>query len=274
MLLACVALATVAQTLTGFAFGLIFLSLAATLDLATVPDAANVATVLSLVNAGTYLRARREPLPWGLMRPALISSAVLVVVGLALLHWLSGAAAQWLRGLLGVSIIACAAALMLRGHLRTEVAPPRVFAGVGAISGLLGGLFGTSGPPIVFLLYRQPLPADLIRRCLLLMFASNALIRLCVVLPGGGFSLRSVVLAVLALPVVHFFTGQGLRLQPKVPVQVMRWAVAMLLMGTGASLVVTALRGMIPDPAAATASYEVQGTRFIIPSAHESTWPH
>ena len=195
------------------------------------------------MNAVSYLRARREPLPWQLMRPALISSAIFVVVGLALLHWLTGAASQWLRGLLGVSIVACAVALMMRGPQRTEVAPPRVFAGVGAISGLLGGLFGTSGPPIVYLLYRQPLSADLIRRCLLLMFAANALIRLCVVLPGGGFSLRSVVLAALALPVVHIFTAQGLRLQPKVPVQVIRWAVAVMLMGTGVSLVVTALRG-------------------------------
>ncbi|MCW5637599.1 MAG: sulfite exporter TauE/SafE family protein [Rubrivivax sp.] len=79
--LACVALATTAQTLTGFAFGLIFLSLMAALDLASVADAANVATVLTLVNALTYLRAHRQAPPWRLMKPALASSSVGVVAG-------------------------------------------------------------------------------------------------------------------------------------------------------------------------------------------------
>lgn len=241
--LGCVALATVAQTLTGFAFGLIFLSLMATLDLASVPDAANVATVLTLVNAVTYFHSHRQAPPWRLMRPALASSCVCVVAGLALLHWLSTAAAQALKGLLGLAIVACALALAARSRMRATLAPPRAFAAAGAVSGLMGGLFGTSGPPIVYHLYRQPLAPDVVRRCLLLMFSSNALMRLVLVVPAGGFSLRALLLAGLAIPVVHLFTRLALRLQSRVPAQALRWSVAALLVATGASLIATALRG-------------------------------
>lgn len=240
--LGCVALATTAQTLTGFAFGLIFLSLMAALDLASVADAANVATVLTLVNALTYLRAHRQAPPWRLMKPALASSSVGVVAGLALLNWFSTTAAQALKGLLGLAIVACALALVARGRVRADVAPPRSFALAGAVSGLMGGLFGTSGPPIVYHLYRQPLAPEVVRRCLLLMFAFNALMRLALVLPTGGFSLRALLLTSMAVPVVHLFTRLALRLQPHVPAQALRWGVAGLLVLAGSSLMAGAWR--------------------------------
>lgn len=240
--LLCVAVATFAQTLSGFAFGLVFLSLVASFDLASVADAANVATVLTLANAWAYFRAHRQPLPWPLMKPAILTSCVGVGLGLLLLHRLSAGATTMLKLLLGGVIVLCALVLLRRGAVRPTLAPPRQFAVVGLVSGLMGGLFGTSGPPIVYHLYRQPLGLDVVRRGLLLMFAANALTRIALNVPTGGFSLRAVLLAAIALPLVQLLTRLALRLQPHVPANVLRWGVAALLVATGGSLVLGALR--------------------------------
>ena len=141
--MACVGLATYAQNLTGFAFSLILLGLVSVFDIASVNDAANAATVLSLINAWTYFRARPGPVPWQLMKPALNGSTVGVIVGLMLLVWLSGSAVSWLRGLLGVSILICAVLLLLQGKPLPAVSGRTSFALIGGLSGVLGGLFST-----------------------------------------------------------------------------------------------------------------------------------
>ena len=93
----CVALGTWVQNLTGFAFSLLLQGMVATLNVASVADTANAATVLSLTNAWTYFRAHRVTPPWQLMKPALISGPIGVVAGLLMLGWLSGNAIEWLR---------------------------------------------------------------------------------------------------------------------------------------------------------------------------------
>lgn len=58
LFLLCVALATCAQNLSGFAFALILLGLAGLLELAPLANVATVATVLALANALVALRER------------------------------------------------------------------------------------------------------------------------------------------------------------------------------------------------------------------------
>ena len=145
--MACVALATYAQNLTGFAFSLILLGLVSVLHVASVSDTANAATVLSLINAWTYFRARPGVVPWQLMKPALNGSTVGVIVGLMLLTWLSGSAVDWLRGLLGVSILGCAVLLVLQAKPLPVVSGSRSFAVIGGLSGVLGGCSPARGRP-------------------------------------------------------------------------------------------------------------------------------
>ena len=247
--MACVALATYAQNLTGFAFGLILLGLTASLHIAPVADAANAAMVLTLVNAWTYFRASREPPPWQLMRPTLGASLVGVAIGVALLGWLGGNAIAWLRALLGLSILGCAALLLLQGKPLTRLSGRLSFSVVGLLSGLLGGLFASSGPPLVYHLYRQPLPRELVRHGLLLVFAFNAAVRLALVLPTGQFSLHSLVLATCAIPVVYAAT----RLHHRHPVTLrpglLKALVAGLLCASGGTLLVTAWRAIVAGTA-------------------------
>jgi uncharacterized membrane protein YfcA len=235
--LLCVAVAAYAQTLTGFAFALILLSAVAVFDLAPVADAANAAMMLTLVNAYTYFRHDRQPLPWRMMRPALITSLCFTVVGVVVLMWLSNHAAQWLKVLLGGVIIACALSLMLHGKPRKTLSTPTGFGIAGALSGLLGGMFGTAGPPIVYLMYRQPLEHNVIRRALLVIFASNSALRLLAVGASGALTLRSLLLCVLSVPIVHYVTIFTARRPPPMSARSLRAGVSWLLVVSGVLLV-------------------------------------
>lgn len=237
---ACVALATFAQNLTGFAFGLILLGLTASLHVASVADAANAAMVLTLVNAWVSFRSQRLAPPWRLMRPTLLGSTVGVAAGVALLGWLSGNAVAWLRGLLGLSIATCAGLLLLQAGTRQRPSTPAAFAGVGLLSGLLGGLFSSSGPPLVYQMYREPLDRDLVRQALLLVFAFNSLVRLCLVVPSGQFSAHALLLAACAVPVVYGVTRLQIRYPTHLRPATLKALVAGLLLAAGASLLVSA----------------------------------
>ena len=237
LFLVCVAVATYVQTLTGFAFGLVLLSLVATFDLASVVDAANTATVLTLANAVAFFRAERQPPPWRMMRPALIASLFTVLLGVLLLRWISETSSDWLKTALGIAIVVCAIALIARKSQAERVGRPSGFAMAGALSGLMGGLFGTSGPPIVYHLYRQPLASDVVRRALLVMFASNAGVRLVLVVVSIGMSPRALLLSVLSVPVVHVATRLTLKAPSPISPAAMRMVVAGLLVMTGVAMV-------------------------------------
>lgn len=242
--LASVALASYAQNLTGFAFSLILLGLVSVLHIASIADTANAAMVLTLVSAWTYFRTHRAPPPWALVRPAMVGSALGVAGGVALLGWLSGSSLVLLRALLGVCVLGCALLLVARGDQGAVPLKPWRFAWVGMLAGVLGGLFSTSGPPLVYYLYRQPLDRETVRRALLLLFAFGAAVRLVLVLPTGQFSLRAVLLAACAIPVVYGVTRWHHHMQPRWSVGTLQRVVAGLLGLTGVLLLVDAWRQM------------------------------
>jgi len=233
---ACVALATGIQNLTGFAFSLVLLGMLAMFELVPVIDAANAATVLTLMNAVSFFRLHRLQPEWRVIKPAILPSLVGVAAGVALLTWLSGNSVQWLRGMLGLAIVACALALLLDSQPRATVSGRPAFAIVGAISGLLGGLFSSAGPPMVYHLYRQPLSRDLVRQCLVLIFAINQVLRLILVVGTGHFSAYAVLLSAVALPVVHGVGWLQKRYMPPLEPVLLRRVVCALLLLSGGSL--------------------------------------
>ena len=234
--IACVALATCIQNMTGFAFGLVLLGLVAMFKLVPIVDAANAATVLTLVNAVSFFRLHKLQPQWRVMKPSILPSLLGVAAGVALLAWLSGNAVQALRGLLGLAILACAFALIVDAKPRETVSGKPAFAFVGALSGLLGGLFSSAGPPLVYHMYRQPLPRDLVRQCLVLIFAINQVLRLTLVVVSGHFSWFSVLLSASAVPVVHGVGWLQHRYMPPISATLTRRVVSGLLLLAGGSL--------------------------------------
>src|SRR5690606_7448661 len=98
-------------------------------------------------------------------------------------------------------------------------------------------MFGTSGPPIVYLLYQQPLDYLVVRRALILMFATSSSIRMLMVMASGTFTLRSVVLCGLSVPIVHCITTFTAGRPLPFSVRILRTGVSCLLLVTGAMLV-------------------------------------
>lgn len=238
----CVALAAYTQSVTGFAFGLVLLGLIGVLELVPLADAANASSILVIVNALVYLKHTTPRVHWQVLRLTLPSSFIGVLVGVLLLSWLSGNALQLLRALLGTSIILCSFLLLFQTQAMKSRSSSRSFVLIGGLSGIMGGLFSSSGPPMVYHLYRQPFEPEIIRQTLLVVFAANACLRLVTVISIDELSMQALILGVEAIPVVYVVTWWQARHPLRVRVQVIKRVVSGLLLFAGTALVWSAAR--------------------------------
>jgi hypothetical protein len=241
LFLLCVALATCAQSLSGFAFALILLGLAGLLELAPLADLANVATVLGLANALVALRGSRRHLDMPAFRDITLGGAVGILLGVLLLGWLSVNVTLLLRVLLGLTVMACAVIVLMETAALRERSSPGSFRLWGAVSGLLTGLFATGGPPLVYHFYRQPMALRTVRDTLVATLAASALLRLVVAIPAGQFSANALKLSLLAAPLVFGLSWWLERHPPGWSRPAVLRLVCTLLLLTGVGLVVPAL---------------------------------
>lgn len=245
LFLLCVALATCAQNLSGFAFALILLGLAGLLELAPLADLANVATVLALANALVALRRSGRTLDLPAFRDTTLGSAVGILAGVLLVGWLSAHVTQVLRVLLGLTVLVCAIVVLLQAATLRERSSAASFRVWGLISGLLTGLFSTGGPPLVYHLYRQPMQLRTVRDTLVATLAASSLIRLAMVLGTGQFSANALKLCLLAAPLVFGLSWWLERHPPGWSRQVVLRLVCALLLLTGIGLIVPALPWLV-----------------------------
>lgn len=246
--MALVGLAAFCQNLTGFAFGLIFVGVAGATGLMNIADAANVACLLSIINGVSYMRAYRFEPNWALLKPMLISSVLGVIGGvLLLLHWLSGNTLNGLRMLLGLVIVLCALLLLMQKKALDQPSGAIALWFAGISSGLLGGLFATPGPPMVYHLYRQPLDRLLVRHCLFAMFVSCSLLRAAMVVVEGQLNWAVMGWTALAFPVVTGVTWWSVRHPPALPKKLVEGLVCGLLILSGASLLWSGWKASQPE---------------------------
>lgn len=240
-LLALAAVASYMQTLTGFAMGLVLMGGIGLTGILHLPDAAVLVSVLTLSNAVQVLAKGWRDVAWTEFRLVVVSSIVTLFVGYGLLEFLAGASLDWVRLILGVVIIASSLQLLFRPQPLARRSPAPSFVAFGAVAGLMGGLFSTSGPPLVYHLYRQPLTHASVRETLVLVFAVNAAVRLGTVAAAGNLPPLSTWWALAALPVVAGSTFLARRWPPPVsPLTLRRVAFGLLLL-SGASLGLPAL---------------------------------
>jgi hypothetical protein len=239
-----VAGAVYAQALTGFALALILLGLVGATNLVPLPDAVNATTVLGFCTSWIFLYRRRALHIERVLMPTVVASAAGIVVGALMLVWLAGTAYQTLRLILGASIVACALSLWRAAKPLPSLSSPAVYAFTGGISGILAGMFAASGPPLVYLLYRQPKPVAWVRESLMVIFGLGTALRLLIVVPSGQFSLLSLQLAAEALPVVLVVTSYAARRPPPLSPRLLRGLVCGLLIATGLSMSISAFLTM------------------------------
>lgn len=238
LFVAVVLCAAYVQTVSGFALGLIAMGAVGVLHLAPIPFAALVISVLSLVNVATALRGRTADIRRATLTVSALAMVPMVLVGLAVLHWLESRSVEALRNLLGGFILVGGLLLMLRPHPRAAPAPRWMAAFWGAVAGLFGGLFSTAGPPIVFHLYREPIGIPAIRATLLAFFAAATLTRLTATGASGSITRDVLLWALVATPAVLAGTWAGRRYPPHVPDLAMRRFAFVLLAALGGALLI------------------------------------
>lgn len=240
-----VAGAVYAQALTGFALTLILLGLIGATNLVPLTDAVNASTVVGFCTAWTFLYRRRPLTFQRVLVPTIVASAIGTLAGAVLLTWLADTAYQALRFILGGSIVACALLLWHTAQPLPTLSSARAYAVTGGISGLMAGMFSAPGPPLVYLLYRQPMPLERIQEALMLIFGLGTALRLLIVVPTGQFSGLSLQLAIEALPVVILVTGYAARHRPPLSPRLFKALICLLLVGTGISMGASALVAML-----------------------------
>lgn len=243
-----VAIATYAQSVTGFALGLILIGLVGTTGVVPLTDAVNAAGVIAFANAAAFLYRQRPLRIERSLWAAVATGVPAAVAGIFLLTSLAGAAYEVVRLLLGVTIVSCSVLLWRAGMPLSKVSPWRAFAVAGGLSGLLGGMFAAPGPPLVYLMYRQPLPQPRVLQSLIVFFGVMALLRLAIAVPAAMFSLNAVALAAESLPVVFLVTFLAAGRPPPLPPRIIKSVVCLLLAVAGAGLAGAAASAIMAAP--------------------------
>ena len=130
--------AAYAQTLTGFAFGLITMGGVGLTGLLSLPDAAMIVSVLTLVNATQMLLKGWRDVAWREFSFVMTASIPLLFVGYWLLEWLAGTQADVLRLILGCVIIVSSLQLARKPEPLAKRSKDGSFLVFGAIAGLMG----------------------------------------------------------------------------------------------------------------------------------------
>jgi uncharacterized membrane protein YfcA len=174
--LACVllALAELVYVLLGFGAGLIAVGTLALF----LPDVTDVVVMLLLVNLPAEVaivhRSWRE-IRWGGVAVLLAGIAVGIPVG----GWLlSAAEPHYLLTGLGAVLIGVGLVFLVLPNRPHVVLPRWLEAPIGLVSGLLTGLFGTGGPPLVLHFQLQGLDKASFRGHLMTLFLAMSVVRI------------------------------------------------------------------------------------------------
>jgi uncharacterized protein len=228
------------QALSGFALGLIVLGSVTLLQLAPIPFTAAVISMISLANGGWVLTRHPRAIQWPSAGWALLGLVPAVGVGLALLAHMDDELPHVLRTLLGMVILLAGVVLMLKPHPHSQPSGGVSTFISGLAGGLLGGLFSTAGPPVVYHLYRQPWTLSAIRSTLLTIFVISTVVRIAWQTARGEMTWPMIETALYCTLPVLLAAHWGARIAPRIAPTHMRRLAFGLLALTGIGLVIPA----------------------------------
>ena len=235
----CLSAATLLQTLSGFGFGLLVVASFTLLDVLPLTATTFLVSLLGLVNSTTVVVKNRNAVKIPELKLMLYTGIPLMLLGFVLLEYMSAHLTQFLNFILGISILLCCALMLVKRKRTDRPSRPRSFLIAGGVSGLLGGLFSTSGPPLVFQCYKQSWSIEAIRSTLLAVFTIGGIVRVGIALFGTLPDLDIMFLIAAAIPLVLLVTHFSRRLTPYVDAKWIRIIAITLLGVSGISLVVT-----------------------------------
>lgn len=249
-MLAVMAAAGYFQTVTGFGLGMIVMGAASVLQLAPVATLAVLVSLVTLANSAVALPGRMQRMDWPAVRAATLGLLPSVVAGALLLDYLDRRAADLLQLLLGTVILYGGLGAAWRPEPLQRRSSQRSFFLSGVFGGLLSGLFGVSGPPLIFQFYRQPLRLAEIRGALILVFTVSSTIRTLFSLSQGRLDAALWLQAALAVPVVALATAAARRFPPPLSAGATRRLAFGVLVLIGGGLAAPALLALLRGAAA------------------------
>jgi uncharacterized membrane protein YfcA len=221
------------QTVAGFALGMIAVAVIGGLRLLDIPTLAAMISLLSMLNASLSLGGHTQHVH----RPMLMWLAVGIVPGLLLGYWLMlylNDNQLWILELcLGVFITVGGLSMSIRPRSWARESRGAFTWCMGAIGGILGGLFSASGPLLGWFAYSQPLPLAVIRATLLSYFFLATAMRTIIVFFEGSLSASVLLYGALGAPAVILGAWLGRRFPPVVSEQALKRGVFMLLLLMG-----------------------------------------
>jgi uncharacterized membrane protein YfcA len=234
-------LAAFAQGVTGLGSALVAMPLLALVI--GVSDAAALVALLSLAVNVALLLPARHALPWRLVRPLLAGSAVGIPVGVL---FLAGADPRLALALLGATLVAISAALLIRRRPSAGPAggsPGGSALAAGALAGLIGGAFNANGPVIALYAAGRGWGKAATHAAMQLYFFVSGLA--IVALHGaGGITSRQVLLtALFCLPFLGAGSLAGWVVHRRVDEERYRLLLRLSLLAAGAALLLSAARG-------------------------------
>lgn len=237
-------LASYLQTVTGFAFGLVFMSAVAISDVIGIDDAATIVCILMLVNAAILLAKEWRYVSGSSFLQIVPISLVATVAGTLLLPVLLSKSVIGLKFVLGVVIVVSSLQLLRLRRSADRRRPAWAFPLSGLVGGVMGGLFAIPGPPIVYMLHRYLPSQREIRATLVAIFAAITGVRLgmesILAAPTGDILLTAALLA----PATIAFTALAHRRPPPLSADMLKLITVCLLVATGIALAAPALAGM------------------------------
>lgn len=244
-MLAVIAFGTYFQTVTGFGLGMIALGAASGFQLMPVGVAAVVVSLLTLLNSPMVLRGNLRHIDRRTIAAILLGMLPATYVGILVLDYLDRSAATLLQFLLGAAIAVSCAMQMLKPVHHARRCSRMGDAVAGAAAGLVGGMFGFSGPALIFHLYRQPIEPVVVRSTLVTLFACSAAARVVIVGAQGGLDLQVWQLFAVSVLFVVGATQLGRRYPPPVSHHDLKRMAFVAVGLIGVSLMVGALLRML-----------------------------
>ena len=236
-----VTLASVIQSSVGFAFALFSTPLLLWIGI-PLPQVITIVAVSSFVSSLVGAGHLRDSIPW---RPALTASLVrivLILVGLMILKKLVGLDAGSVRAIVGgILILLVVMKLIYRARPVEKV--HWLWGGLAfSSSGLLVGICGMGGPPLVLWLLAHDWPTARIRGFLFVAFAATIPVQIVLLyLVFGAEIINTALWALLLSPFVILGAIVGLPLGNRLPKALLRKIMHGLLLIIGVSAVLPVL---------------------------------
>lgn len=228
------------QRITGFSFSLFAVAGSMAFGIADLWEITVVVTFLLCFNATIGLITSRT---WPQIKLLFIIMAGVVpgtVAGLALMHGGDYISAKTADIALGTFMIAAALMLSAGTTSKRRWGKPGMLA-IGGMAGITGGAFGAPGPPLVYGLYRQPIPLEEVRATLFAIFLGFAVFRSGFAIYSGTISAGMIWMFAFALPAAVIGAQIGYKLIGRMATHHIRRVAVGVLLISGLVVIVRAV---------------------------------